>query len=94
MKIIEMGFYLGIGGVITFKNSTLFEVIKKIDLKHIVLETDAPYLAPHPMRGKRNEPKFLPLIAEKIAEIKEITIHEVSEITNENIERLFSIKVS
>ncbi len=94
IKIIEMGFYLGIGGVITFKNSKLFEVIKKIDLKHIVLETDSPYLAPHPMRGKRNEPKFLPLIAEKIAEIKQITTQEVSEITNENIERLFSIKVS
>ncbi|MAQ32025.1 MAG: hydrolase TatD [Flavobacteriales bacterium] len=94
MKIIEMGLYLGIGGIITFKNSKLFEVIKKIDLKHIILETDAPYLAPHPMRGKRNEPKFLPIIAEKIAEIKQITIQEVAERTNENIEKLFSIKVA
>ena len=92
LKIIDMGFYLGIGGVLTFKNSNLFEVIKKIDLKHIVLETDAPYLAPHPMRGKRNEPKFLPLIAEKIAEIKNTSIEKVSEITNKNIENIFSIK--
>ena len=89
MKIIDMGFYLGIGGILTFKNSTIIDVIKKIDLKHLVLETDAPYLAPHPMRGKRNEPKFLPRIAEKIAEIKKITVKQVCKITNQNIDNLF-----
>ena len=89
LKIIEMGFYLGIGGVLTFKNSNICEIVKKIDLKHLVLETDAPYLAPHPMRGKRNEPKFLPLIAEKIAEIKNTTLEEVSKITNQNINNIF-----
>ena len=89
MKIIDMGFYLGIGGVLTFKNSTIRDVIKKIDLKHLVLETDSPYLAPHPMRGKRNEPKFLPLVAEKLAEIKNVSIEEVSVTTNKNINTIF-----
>ena len=89
LDIIDMGFYLGIGGVITFKNSNLCEIIKKIDLKHLVLETDAPYLAPHPMRGKRNEPKFLPLIASKIAEIKNTSIELFAEITTKNTNHLF-----
>jgi len=90
LDIIDLGFYLGVGGVLTFKNSTtLSEVIKKIDLKHLVLETDAPYLAPHPMRGKRNEPKFLPLIVNKIAEIKNTSIELVKKITNENTDNLF-----
>ncbi len=89
IKIIEMGFYLGIGGVLTFKNSKLFNVIEKIDLRHIVLETDSPYLAPHPMRGKRNEPKFLKFIAERISEIKNVSIKKVSEITNQNINTIF-----
>jgi len=88
-KIIDLGFYLGIGGVVTFKNSQLREVIEKIDLQHLVLETDAPYLAPHPMRGTRNEPKFLNLIAEKIAHIKNTHIKNVAKITNENIENIF-----
>lgn len=89
LKIIDMGFYLGIGGVLTFKNSSLQDVIKKIDLQHIVLETDSPYLAPHPMRGKRNEPKFLPLIAEKLAEIKNVSIEKIGKITNQNIDTIF-----
>jgi len=89
LEIINMGFYLGIGGVLTFKNSNLAEVIKKVDLNHLVLETDAPYLAPHPMRGKRNEPQFLPLIANQIAEIKNTSIEVVSKITNQNIDNLF-----
>ena len=88
-KIIDLGFYLGIGGVLTFKNSNLIEVIKKIDLNHIVLETDAPYLSPHPMRGKRNEPQFLSIIAKKISEIKNISIAELSVITNKNIDDIF-----
>lgn len=89
LKIIDLGFYLGIGGVVTFKNSTLSEVIKKIDLKHLILETDAPYLAPHPMRGKRNEPQFLPLIANKVSEIKKTSSELVAKVTNENINNLF-----
>ncbi|MBE37472.1 MAG: hydrolase TatD [Flavobacteriales bacterium] len=89
MKIIDMGFYLGIGGVLTFKNSTIRDVIKKIDLKHLVLETDSPYLAPHPMRGKRNEPKFLPLVAEKLSEVKNVSIEEISATTNKNIDTIF-----
>lgn len=88
-KIIDLGFYLGIGGVLTFKNSSLIEVIKKIDLNYIVLETDAPYLAPHPMRGKRNEPKFLSIIAEKVSEIKNITTEELAAYTNKNINDIF-----
>tara|TARA_B100001250_G_scaffold374991_1_gene362239 strand:- start:7570 stop:8331 length:762 start_codon:yes stop_codon:yes gene_type:complete len=89
LKIIDMGFYLGIGGILTFKNSDLKNVIEKIDLEHIVLETDSPYLAPHPMRGKRNEPKLLPLIAQKLAEIKKVSIEQIGKITNQNIENIF-----
>lgn len=88
-KIIDLGFYLGIGGVLTFKNSDLINVIKKVDLKHIVLETDAPYLAPHPMRGKRNEPKFLSIIAEKITDIKNVTAEQLAAYTNKNIDNIF-----
>jgi TatD DNase family protein len=69
-QIIDLGFHLGIGGVATFKKSTLPEVLQAIDLEHIVLETDAPYLAPVPYRGKRNESAYIPLIAQKIADIK------------------------
>ena len=88
-KIIELGFLLGVGGVITFKNSNLKEVIKKIDLKHIILETDSPYLAPTPIRGSRNEPKHIPIIAQKIAEIKNIDISKVAEETQINVNNLF-----
>jgi len=92
-KIIDLGFYLGIGGVVTFKNSNLKNILKKISLKHIVLETDAPYLAPHPFRGKRNEPKFLSIIANQIAEIKNTTIEDVAQITNNNINKIFFNKL-
>ncbi len=87
--IINLGFKLGIGGVITFKNSKLDKVIQKIDIKHIVLETDSPYLTPVPFRGKRNESAYLYYIADKIAEIKNITIEEVAEITTNNAIFLF-----
>ena len=73
-----MGFKLGIGGVLTFKNSGLDKVIKGIELEHLVLETDAPYLAPTPYRGKRNESSYVPLIAQKLADIKEISIDKSS----------------
>jgi len=88
-KIIDMGFYLGIGGVLTFKNSNLSDVIKKIDMKNVILETDSPYLAPHPMRGERNEPKFLPLIGKQLAKIKNMSISEIAQITNQNINTIF-----
>lgn len=88
-KIIDLGFYIGIGGMLTFKNSDLSKIIKNIDLKHIVVETDAPYLAPHPMRGKRNEPKFLYIIAEILSNIKKTNISTIARITNKNIDNIF-----
>ena len=91
LDIIGTGFYLGIGGVITYKNSGLAEVIKEIDLKHIVLETDSPYLTPVPFRGKRNESSYLKYIVQKIAEVKNISAEEVAKITTKNAEDIFSI---
>ena len=88
-KIIDLGFYLGIGGVITYKNSGLDKVIAAIDLRHLVLETDAPYLAPTPFRGKRNEPEYILNVAEKIAEIKETTVEDVALITTQNAMKIF-----
>ena len=88
-KIIDLGMKMGIGGPITYKKSKLIEVIKNIDLKHIVLETDSPYLTPSPHRGERNESTYIPLIAKRIAEIKEITVEEVAELTTENSKAIF-----
>lgn len=88
-KIIDLGFHLGIGGVITFKNSGLDKTVAELPLSSLVLETDSPYLAPKPYRGKRNETAYLSLIAEKIAAIKNITIREVKEITTANAENVF-----
>lgn len=89
-KIIDMGFYLGIGGVVTYKKSGLAEVLERIDLKHIVLETDAPYLTPVPFRGKRNESSYIKHIAEKLAEVKNITAEEVATVTTANAEKIFT----
>ena len=90
-KITDLGnFYLGIGGVLTFKNSGLDNTIKEIDIQHLLLETDSPYLAPTPFRGKRNEPKHVKIIAEKIAEIKNLPIQKIIEHTTKNAYRLFS----
>jgi TatD DNase family protein len=88
-KVIDMGFYLGIGGVVTFKNGGLDKVLPSISMKNIVLETDAPYLAPVPHRGKRNEPLYLLQIAEKIAALKGISVAEVADITTENSRVIF-----
>lgn len=90
-KYIELGFLLGIGGVLTFKNTKLKEVVKELDLKNIVLETDSPYLTPEPFRGKDNHPKYIPFIAEEISRLKEINIEEVSRITTQNAEELLNI---
>jgi len=91
LKIISLGFYLGIGGVLTFKNAGLAEVIEQIDLRYIVLETDAPYLAPAPHRGKTNEPAFIYLVAEKLAAIKNKSVDEVAAITTANSKTIFGI---
>ena len=87
--IIELGFFLGIGGVLTFKNSGLDKVMDQIKMDHVVLETDAPYLAPVPFRGKRNECSYLKYVVQKLAEIKKISIEEVTEITTANAEKVF-----
>jgi TatD DNase family protein len=88
-KFIELGFYLGIGGVVTFSNSKLGDVVKEIDLSHIVLETDSPYLSP--FRGERNEPKNIKVIAEKIGFIKNVGVDDVAKITSDNVIRLFDL---
>mgnify|MGYP003376070723 CR=1 FL=1 len=88
-RAIDLGFYLGIGGVLTFKNSGLDKVVEKIDLNHLVLETDAPYLAPVPQRGKRNLPEYLILIAEKMALLQGKTVDEVTKKTTENSIKIF-----
>lgn len=90
-EIIRQGYLLGIGGILTFKNSHLSEVIKAIDLYHLVLETDSPYLAPVPYRGKRNESSYITIIADCLAQIKKTGIEEVAEITSDNAKRLFRL---
>lgn len=90
-KVIELGFYLGIGGVVTYKNATMAEVVKEVSLDHIILETDAPYLTPVPFRGKRNESSYIKIIAEKIAEIKGISFEEVEKTTTSNAFKLFNL---
>lgn len=90
-RVIDMGFYLGIGGVVTFKNGGLDKTLSEIDLKNIVLETDAPYLAPVPYRGKRNEPAYILKVAERISEIKNCSLEEVARITTANSMEVFNI---
>ncbi|MHB9147362.1 MAG: TatD family hydrolase [Candidatus Amoebophilus sp.] len=90
-QIIALGFHLGIGGIITFKNAGLAELIAKIDLQHLVLETDSPYLAPVPYRGKRNESTYLPYIAASIALSKQVDIATVASVTTANAKKLFGI---
>ncbi|TDS16115.1 TatD family hydrolase [Sphingobacterium paludis] len=90
-KAVGLGFLLGIGGVVTFKNSGLDAVVKDIDLEHIVLETDAPYLAPVPYRGKENESSYLHYIAEKLADIKETDVAHIAQVTTANSKRVFGI---
>ena len=91
LKIIDMNFYLGIGGVVTYKNAGVAQALQNIDLKYLVLETDAPYLTPVPLRGKRNESSYLKYIAEKVAVIKKISLEEVADITSANAEKIFII---
>lgn len=88
-QVIDLGFYMGIGGVVTFKNSGLAQVVECIDLKSLVLETDAPYLPPTPHRGKRNESAYIRLVAEKVALIKNLSLEEVAAETSSNARTLF-----
>ena len=90
-KIIDFNMFLGIGGVLTFKNSSLQKVVKNISLKNIVLETDSPYLAPQPFRGRRNESTFLPIVANRLAEIHRVEISEIAKITTSNAKKIFKI---
>ena len=90
-QIIDMGFYLGLGGVLTYKNAGVAEAIKDIPMEYLFLETDSPYLPPVPYRGKRNEPAFMIEVAKKLAEIKEMPLHEIATITTANAERLFGL---
>lgn len=90
-QITDLGFYLGIGGVVTFKNSGLDKVVQAMELNQLVLETDSPYLAPTPHRGKRNESAYIALIAQKIAEIKNCSIEQVAEQTSLNAKHVFGI---
>ena len=89
---IKMGYKIGIGGVVTFKNSNLYKVVENIGLDNIILETDAPYLAPVPVRGKKNSSKYVPYIVERIAEILNVSIEEVAKVTSTNAITLFDLK--
>jgi TatD DNase family protein len=88
-RIVKLNFYLGIGGVATFKNGGMDKVLPEVSLDHIVLETDSPYLAPVPYRGKRNEPSYIPLVAEKIAAYKNTSMADVKSATTKNALKLF-----
>jgi TatD DNase family protein len=90
-QVVEMGFKLGIGGILTYKNSSLPEVVHEIDLHNLVLETDSPYLTPIPFRGKRNESSYIHYIAQSIQLIKEVTLDEVATVTTQNVLDLFSL---
>lgn len=87
-----LGFLLGIGGTLTFKNSGVADIVKDIPMSQLVLETDAPFLAPAPHRGKRNEPAYTRLVADKLADVKGMSVEEVEEITTANAKGLFGIK--
>ena len=89
---ISMGYKIGIGGVVTFKNSNLFKVVEAIGIDSIILETDAPYLTTAPYRGQVNSSKYIPIIVEKVAEILDISVEKVVEITDKNAIRLFDLK--
>jgi TatD DNase family protein len=90
-RLVQLGFKMGIGGVLTFKNSGLDKTIEKFDISHFILETDSPYLAPHPYRGKRNESSYIKLVAQKMADIYGISTEEVAQITSHTARALFHI---
>ncbi|HEY8931650.1 MAG TPA: TatD family hydrolase [Mucilaginibacter sp.] len=90
-KVIGLGFYLGIGGVVTYKNSGLDKVVAEVDLQHIVLETDSPYLTPVPYRGKKNESSYLIYVAQKVAELHHTDLETVAAVTTENSKKVFGV---
>ncbi|TAE88112.1 MAG: TatD family deoxyribonuclease, partial [Bacteroidetes bacterium] len=90
-QVVDLGFHLGIGGVLTYKKSELPAAIADIDLAHLVLETDAPYLSPEPYRGKRNESAYLLHIAQKLAELKNTTVEEVANLTTHNSIQIYGV---
>ncbi len=90
-EIVDLGFYLGIGGVLTYKNSSLPDAIRDVPLGSLVLETDAPYLAPVPFRGKRNESSYLRYVVAKLAEVKGLSVEEVAAATTQNAQKIFGI---
>lgn len=90
-QVIDLGFYLGIGGVVTYKNSGLDKVVAETGLEHIVLETDSPYLTPVPFRGKPNESSYLTYIAQKVADIRQVSLAEVAEVTTANSKVVFGV---
>ena len=90
-KVIALGFYLGIGGVLTYKNAGLDKILPEIDLRRIVLETDSPYLTPVPYRGKPNESSYLIYVAQKVAELHQLSIETVAEITTQNSKLVFGV---
>ncbi len=90
--VIDLGFFIGVGGNVTFKNSRLPNVLQNIDPGNLVLETDAPYLAPHPYRGKRNEPALISVVAEKLAEIYSLPVEMIAELTTTNAIGCFKLK--
>ena len=92
-EYLKLGYNIGIGGVLTFKNTNLKETVKEIPLDRITLETDSPYLAPTPHRGEENSPKYIPLIAEELAKLKDISIEEVEKITTKNSIGLFDLDI-
>lgn len=90
-ETIELGFYLGIGGTVTYKNSPLQAVLKQVDRSRLVLETDSPYLTPVPHRGKRNEPAYIKLVAQKLADTLEMPLDDLEQLTSDNAKRLFRL---
>lgn len=90
-QIVDLGFYLGIGGVLTYKNSGLPDAIRDVPLEFLVLETDAPYLTPVPFRGKRNESSYLKYVVAKLAEVKGVSVEEAAAVTTRNAQKIFGI---
>jgi TatD DNase family protein len=90
-KTIELGFHVSVNGILTYKNATMAEVGKSVRLDRILLETDCPFLAPHPHRGKRNEPAYVALVADRLAELRGISKSEISRQTDANAGQLFRI---
>lgn len=92
-RVLDMGFYIGIGGVVTYKNASLVDVVRETPLDRILLETDSPYLPPVPYRGERNESTYIPIIATKVAEIKNVDISLVAEQTTASATKLFNLSI-